>query len=275
MKVEFLQSMGLTNSEIKAYLALLSEGIMEAKSICQKSGVPFGKIYDVLYSLEKRRLITIQHSRPKKFVVIEPKISIKNLLEDKEKELHDLIGRASKVEDELNKMYHVKTEDSLFWTVAIDKEAIMKIHNKIFDEAKREVLMYVGTILTMDNIDDVENEEIVGKFAEFIPQYQVLLDNGIVIRMLIGPVKEISLFKSLRSEFLSHKNLAVRYTELFTRPFVIIDAEKVLLGIENPIKPDEYLAALYLWKKNFAMELKNKFDNMWNQSKELLGNDSQ
>jgi sugar-specific transcriptional regulator TrmB len=226
--------MGLPNSEIKAYLTLLSEGIMDAKSIYQRSGVPFGKIYEVLYSLERRGLINIQHSRPKMFIAIEPSLAIKTLLEDKETKLHDLIDQASEIEDELNKIYHVKTENSLFWTVAVDNEAIMKIHNKIFDEAKREVLIYAGTFLTMmNNIDDIENEKIIGKFTEFIPQYQDLLKRDIEIKILISYVEEvkISRFKSLRNEFLWHKNFVVRFTQLLTRPFVIIDAEKVLLGI--------------------------------------------
>ena len=271
MKVEFLQSMGLTNSEINAYLALLSGGVMEAKSVCRKSGVPFGKIYDVLYSLEKRKLISIQHSRPKKFLAIEPRFAIKNLLEDKEKELHDLTKQASTVEEEFSKIYHVTTKDSLFWSVAVENEAIMRLQSKIFDEAKQEVLIYVGTVLKTNNKDDSENEKISDKSMEFIPQYKVLLERGIVIRILIGPVKNINLtrFKSLGDGLLSHKNLDIRYTKLFTRPFVIIDAEKVLLGIENPVKPGEYLAGLYLWKKDFAEELKNKFESMWEQSKTI------
>ena len=185
--------MGLTNSEIKAYIVLLSGGVMEAKSVCQKSGVPFGKIYDVLYSLERKRLVNIQHSRPKKFLAIEPRFAIKNLLEDKEKELHDLTSRASKVEEEFSKIYHVKTMDSLFWSVAVENEAIMNLQSKIFDEAKQEVLIYVGTVLMTNNKDDFENKEISDKSIEFIPHYQVLLERGIVIRILIGPVKNIDL----------------------------------------------------------------------------------
>lgn len=277
MKTEFLQSMGLTNSEIKAYLALLSEGVMNAKSVCQKSGVPFGKIYDVLYSLERRQLTSVQHSRPKMFIAVEPRLAMKNLLEDREKESHDLVAQASIVEDELNKAYHVKTTDSLFWTVAVDNEAIMKLHSKIFDEAKREVLIYVGTVLMMNNADDSGNEETLDSLAEFIPQYRALLERGIMIRILIGQVEETMLarFKSLGNELLSHRNFATRSTQLFTRPFVIIDTEKVLLGVENPIKPEEYLAALYLWKKDFAEELENQFENMWNQSDALSDDGSQ
>ena len=256
--------MGLTNSEIKAYLTLLSCGIMTARDTYRKSGVPFGKIYDVLYSLEKRGLISIQNSRPKMFMANEPKIGLKNLISEKEKNLQNLIEQASKVEGELNKIHHEHPEDSLFWTVILnvdfDKKSIHGLHSKIFNETKKELLVYIPS-------PSIINEFLIID-EEYISRYLELLEKGVKIKFLIGQINKNDecMIKSFFQHMLSYKNFTIKNTEVISQPFAIIDSEKIFLSIENPIKPDENLAGLYLWKKDFAIELRNKFENMWEQA---------
>ncbi|MHA2328265.1 MAG: DUF7436 family protein [Candidatus Hodarchaeales archaeon] len=49
----------------------------------------------------------------------------------------------------------------------------------------------------------------------------------------------------------------------------MIDDEKVLLKVMNPVKPDEFLAWIFVWQKKFAMELKPKFRELWKNATEL------
>lgn len=86
---EKLKLLGLNNYEIKAYLTLLHKGKSKASFISQDSGVPNGKIYDTLASLENKGLITIIPEEIKRFVAT-PIKNLKELLEKKQKELIEL-----------------------------------------------------------------------------------------------------------------------------------------------------------------------------------------
>ena len=256
--------MGLTNSEIKAYLTLLSSGIMSAKDIYQKAGVPFGKIYDVLYSLEKRELISIQNSRPKMFMANEPKIALKNLISEKEKKLQVLIRQASNVEEELNKIHHIRPKESLFWmvilNVELNKKSLHGLHDKIFNETKKELLVYVPSLSSINKFLMMEEE--------YFSRYPELLENGVEMKFITGQLnkKDKVILKTFFQHVIAHKNFTIKHTTIISQPFVIIDSEKIFVSIKNPVKPDEYLAGLYLWKKDFAIELKNKFEDIWKQA---------
>ena len=64
-----LQSLGLTNYESKAYLALLSLGICDARRLCARSGVP--------------------SSKPAKFKALEPSLAVDRLLKNREGDIVD------------------------------------------------------------------------------------------------------------------------------------------------------------------------------------------
>jgi len=68
-----LRDVGLSKYEARAYRSLLESGPTTAKTLSEASGVPMGRIYDVLNSLEQHRLVRSQAaSRPKKYVAVEP-----------------------------------------------------------------------------------------------------------------------------------------------------------------------------------------------------------
>jgi hypothetical protein len=56
-QLDILREAGLTTYQSKAYLELKSEGGLTPTEIAQRSGVPHGKIYETLYSLENVGLV--------------------------------------------------------------------------------------------------------------------------------------------------------------------------------------------------------------------------
>ncbi|UCE13204.1 MAG: hypothetical protein JSV04_13580 [Candidatus Heimdallarchaeota archaeon] len=61
----------------------------------------------------------------------------------------------------------------------------------------------------------------------------------------------------------------VKHTQLNPMAFDIIDDEKVLLKVMNPVKPDEFFAWIFVWQKKIALELKTKFQELWVSAIEL------
>lgn len=89
-KTEYLRELGLSNYEIEVYLLLLKVRQAKAKSISNESKVPYGRIYDVLYSLQQKGLISVISSKPKIYEAVEPQKSVANLLERQKNELKKL-----------------------------------------------------------------------------------------------------------------------------------------------------------------------------------------
>lgn len=62
-----LHSLGLTDYEMRVYLALLERGSMTANQLSDAADVPYSKIYEVLENLEKKGWIGSEGGRPAKF----------------------------------------------------------------------------------------------------------------------------------------------------------------------------------------------------------------
>ena len=59
-----LEELGLTGSEVKAYVALLKGGSMTANDVSREARIPYSKVYDALESLHSRGWVEEQKRRP-------------------------------------------------------------------------------------------------------------------------------------------------------------------------------------------------------------------
>jgi len=84
-----LRQLGLSEYEEKAYRALVELGKSSASKIARQGEISYGKIYEVLNSLEAKGLIKIIPEETKKFVASDPK-SLMKLIDKKEKDLLEL-----------------------------------------------------------------------------------------------------------------------------------------------------------------------------------------
>ncbi|OLS26411.1 MAG: hypothetical protein HeimC3_09610 [Candidatus Heimdallarchaeota archaeon LC_3] len=263
-----LENFGLSNYEAKTYLNMLSMGLNTAKEISNESNIPFGRIYDILSSLENKGLVEKQDSRPKKYLANDPKIVMKNLLTIKNQELQQLTKHASVVEEKLSELYSSDPSESIFWSVALEEESILR-HNQKILETESEILIYLNMahsihILSPDDIKD------------FLVTIEVIGNRGVIIKLLIGGIDEekfLEINKNLISEFTSViKYLQIRFTPVVTNTFDIIDKEKIILKIPNPVNSSEYLAIIYLWQKSFAEKMRKKFFDLWQGAKLITFN---
>ncbi len=267
--MEELEEFGLTKYESKTYVTLLSSGICDARSLSSRSGVPFGRIYDVLASLESKGLVEKQISRPKKFLAVEPKLALKRLLELKHEEtkslMKSLTEKAVELEEKLNQNFNKNQRESMFWNVAVGSDVVRK-HMEKLGEAERELLTYAELHRSM--IDDEEKKIWMSEFLRIISD---LIGRGVEIKLLIGCDDRIlEELIPLITPFLSLlKKMDVKVIDTVSSPFDVIDGEKVQLKVRNPAKPEEYFASVYVWQREFAEELRERFQEMWKEAKEF------
>jgi hypothetical protein len=114
------------------------------------------------------------------------------------------------------------------------------------------------------------------------------VDRGVRTRILVRDadiphILDSPLNEDLARRMLPHlgKTLQVRVIEGEQVPFAVVDGEKSLVGVKNPVDPEAYFATVYLWDPKFASELGRRFDELWKSATmdvgELVGksNDAQ
>jgi sugar-specific transcriptional regulator TrmB len=79
-----MESLGLTNYEIRVYTTLLFSGSTTAAEISKKSGVPYSKIYDVLNNLYERGWTYSDNSRPQNFFPKSPSTAVEAMMVEME-----------------------------------------------------------------------------------------------------------------------------------------------------------------------------------------------
>ena len=115
-----LEELGLTKNEMKVYQTLLEHGKLGSGELSRFSSVPYGRIYDVIASLEQKGMIKIIPEKTKKFIALDPG-EFEDLIK-KKKEALDALGEKIKG---LKHLYAQRTEDPVI--LGYGKAAFYKI----------------------------------------------------------------------------------------------------------------------------------------------------
>lgn len=242
-----LQDLGLTDYEIKAYLALLDNSGSQASDVGRIAEVPVSKIYEVLANLEKKGWIESQQAtRPARYYPKSPSTALqavrirmeRELKSNEEYLLQELMPRYSR------KQVQEKPE---IWIIRGEYNILAKVQETI-DRCKKEILVVVPTALN-DVIDLV------------IPALTAIKNSGVSVRMMISDqansesLQKISLLSQLRLK------------ENMFGGGVISDAREVILllggGTEGVVDPSGSALAIWSDHAGLASFAKNYFDFLW------------
>jgi sugar-specific transcriptional regulator TrmB len=96
-----LSELGLSRNESKVYSALIQFGKLGAGELSSKSGVSYGRIYDVLGVLINKNLVYIIPEKTKKFIPASPENFLK-LIDDKQRDLEKIRQRIKEMRNFYN-----------------------------------------------------------------------------------------------------------------------------------------------------------------------------
>jgi HTH-type transcriptional regulator, sugar sensing transcriptional regulator len=243
---------------------LLQKGALSARPLSKLSEVPYGRIYDVINSLESKGIVVKNNKRPQVFYAVEPKIAIDRLKEAKKAEIQEIFDQVDNYVDKLNQDYQNKNEDDIFWKVGIG-DNLLPVYITSIKETRNTYKGYIE--LTAEHFD---------KFQYLIPEYVTVFEKmkslKVDVKILLG-VNDMSVVDNLLALMPQIMDLfpkdSIRVTKIMTYPFSIVDNKKVVLKVKNPASTDEDLAVLYIWQEKLAYELINKFNLIWETAKEL------
>lgn len=119
----YLNEIGLSEYESRAYLSVLQAGLTTAAEISEASEVPQSRVYGVLETLEEKGFITVQPGRPKKFGPIEPEHALNQYLQYKRENFEDTLSQTRSVGNQFinelndkNFQYRQNDEVDVFWS---------------------------------------------------------------------------------------------------------------------------------------------------------------
>ncbi|MFX0125353.1 MAG: TrmB family transcriptional regulator [Candidatus Hodarchaeota archaeon] len=277
---DFLVKANLSTYCINTYLVLLDSRDSTAKEIAKYSGVPIGRIYEILEELENKGMVTIHDSRPKTFSALPLNRAMYNLVNFQTKESKRkstfLFEQAKILEA---KLYHseipIKTEPSkIFYSTVLGTKAIIPLYIQYFDESQEELL-----------INEFINEttlKVLSLAEEFFQSLNRALKRGVQVKVLWSleydrvPLtedqknKEITLFNEIK-EKIEEFGLPTR-SDNFGMKFIhtrvptyydIIDKKRVLIKLQNPSRPWQIFASLNIVDPLLARELRKHYYAVW------------
>jgi len=125
-----LQELGLTDYEVRAYLALVENGPMTASELSETKLIPYSKIYEVLGSLAEKGFIESQQGRPARYFPKSPAMAVESLVQNIER---DFRKKAEIVVRELTPVFEMKggRERPDIWILRGEKSVAEKIREAL------------------------------------------------------------------------------------------------------------------------------------------------
>lgn len=255
-----LKGFGLSTYEAAAYAALLRVAQGDANDVAHKANIPFGRVYDVLNGLVDRGLLTVHDGRPKTYSAIQPRVAMSLLLAQRKRELDERYAELTRLASDLEKRLSpkVKKDPSSFYSASVGQ-----------DESRAFLLEHLaGAERSMDV--NLEVQPYRPEDKDLFDALVAAVDRGVHTRILVRDADIPNILDSPFSEALARtmiphlgKGLHVRVIEGEQVPFAVVDGEKALVGVKNPLDSKEYFATVFLWDPKFASDLAKKFDELW------------
>jgi sugar-specific transcriptional regulator TrmB len=144
MEYKVLRDIGLTQSEIKVYLALLKLGSTTSGPLTDKSGVARSKIYEVLERLINKSLVSYIIKQKTKHYQAEDPAKIQEFLNKKEKEFKQQRNKIDKLipQLQLEKQLAKKPSEAQIYS---GFRGIQTVHEHMYQKLKRgDNFFYLG-----------------------------------------------------------------------------------------------------------------------------------
>lgn len=264
--LEKLKSLGLTEYEAKAYLALLNRAELTAEEISATSKVPLPRVYGILEQLAEKGFIRILPGRPRRFEAYPPKRAFEQYVKFREKLMADEIKRMeevfSDIEHSLEEIYwrtrlKIKPEELL--EPLSDLYEMEVKTRRIISEAREEILIFT---------------ELFSWFPKISRELRDAVDRGVRVRVLMctSTVKAISIARQLRGMGVEVREAPESW---YPARGTIVDSSKLLFLIWAAEEEEKYWYPTlyrphYTENKGLIQVFLDAFERRWSLAKPII-----
>jgi len=250
-----LSECGLSEYESKVYSSLVFLGTSKAGTISKESKVPQSKIYEVLDQLMNKQLVEMFDGRPKEFRAAKPETALRNLLEQRTKEIENL---KSKVEEMSGYLKPIHKEEVVggIWTIKGEK------FREFFNKASE----------MLDNSEDYVYA-ITRDFSRSYPMAistKKCIKRGVKIRV-IG-MEKVSKRNYYRALWYKNQGIDIRHFEAKIHPrIIIVDGKQLLLRLDHEPNKRNKFKFNSLWSEDPSLVtvMDTYVKNMWKNAKPI------
>ena len=263
--LEHLEALGLTGYEARALDHLLRHGERTGPALSREADIPFGRVYDTLNALVERGLATAKAGRPRSFAAAATAsipgrllASHKRRLQEEERELGQ---HAAALEGELSRLAPRKAPGSTLYGVRLGEDASRDFLVEATHEAKSRIEAY----LAFEHLQD-DDLALFDAFRQAVVRgvrTRLLLRGKDVDYLLSTPY--VSAVLDAMAPHLG-QGLQVRLSDTDNLSFSVLDGERVVLGVKNPLDPRIYFAVVHMDDRAFAEDLVGKFETLWREA---------
>lgn len=245
-----LREIGLTEYEEKIYLTLLKEGSLTGGKVSSLSKVPHGRTYEVLQRLSKKGFVSILPIKPKIFKAIDPKIAIKELIEENIRNLQELVLTVPKELQKLTQTRIIKERVGEMITIVSGKENMQKIIKNSIDSAEN----YVKSMFTY----------------EFEP-YSMMraqdaaMKRGVTIKHIATKLTKQGIVWMKRD---IKRGIDVRYYPVEELRITVRDGIDSFQTMLNPRNPKDRVT-IFIESSELTKALEHYFDKLWKKAKKI------
>lgn len=249
-----LLELGLNKYEAKVYLTLIEEGISTAKNVSDITGIPYGKVYEIINSLAGKGFAITLPSKPMKCQAISPKEAIKTTKENAEEKFQKL---EKHVMSELEPMFIQSKRfiepKGIFWIINGRSNVVKKI-DELIQKAEKDICIHCSSnslsrlILHKEVLKEAKNRGVNVSIA------------GVMTKEILEEIKALD-FCDIRKAKNAENN------------FISIDDKECL--VIDPIPDDDnivYGRDLGFWvsSSSFTKFMGDFFDLNFRKSKQIF-----
>lgn len=278
---QFLKNGDLSTYEVKVFTELLRSSNLNARELSERSGVPTGRIYEILAQLKEKGMIEIQESRPKIYRAVAFNSAFQNLIsyiDNKRKDKASFLYNQAKILE--NKVFNsdlfIKKETSkIFWSTTFGAAPILSLYEQKMKALHEELLMtgFINEntlkVLPYGKViyNGIKNALSRGVQVKYLWSFD--FDNRPLTNNLINEKNE--LYEKLKKKMDLLFNLSVKI-EGFEMKYMykripsyydIFDDKQVLLKLQNPLNLSQIYASINIIDINLAEDLKRRFFQLW------------
>ncbi len=224
MNLEFI---GLNNYEARAYETLIKFGKLTASEISANSEVPYGRVYDILKSLESKGLILVSPDKTKRFIPADPEV----LKEKFDKKLQEY-NKIKKEIENLSKIYSTYEKEPVqiakgkknFWKLTKQLSMpekslyVIKSHASFKKEWLDNYLARIKKGMDVKNLVNLDKETIESISKWYYGNFKnmrILKNKGVVIQIIDDKEILLTLIESNENILITDKEFILLMKQLF------------------------------------------------------------
>ncbi|EMA05624.1 Sugar-specific transcriptional regulator TrmB [Haloarcula vallismortis] len=258
-----LSELGLSSYEEKAYRTLLVTGAVTAAELSATSGVPKGRIYDVLNGLEARKLIWRQSNDPNRYAAVQPETVVDRLLTERAYELkHEWDRYCEKANTVRSNLLPTPPTESSFWLGSLGSDEMSTALQQHMRTAENVVKAAVGPPYEEATWETLQSE-VEGFFEGTTADLSVAL---------LFSEKAVTLLPDRFPHLIENQpaDITVKTTPEIALSFDIVDNVETTIDIPHPVSGNDRVGVIGIKDSQVVSKFDQYFQRLWNNAVPLL-----